>query len=217
MASRTGIDRRSAAEAAAAVAAGVAWSVARASVAAAAASSAVATERRRLARELHDGLSQELALLSLRATDGIVAETAERALDEARHAIFGLYVGPAQPFDELLRRLVQDLARRWERQAEVVVVHPWDPDVRTQEPILRIVREAMANAFRHGEAASVQVRIDGRLGLLRVVDDGLGFDVASATGGFGLEGMRDRAAALGGHLAVTSTPTVGTVVELVLR
>jgi signal transduction histidine kinase len=87
-----------------------------------------------------------------------------------------------------------------------------------QEQLLRIVREAVTNAARHGEPSVVRVAFtNGGVLRLSVEDDGIGFDPASAErNGFGLVGMRERAAAIGGEFRVESHPNVGTRVEVVI-
>ena len=72
---------------------------------------------------------------------------------------------------------------------------------------LRIAREAVANAARHGRPESISVEL--REGALRVVDDGCGFDPARSRPGFGLASMRERAAAVGAALDVASAPGKG--------
>jgi signal transduction histidine kinase len=86
-----------------------------------------------------------------------------------------------------------------------------------QEQLLRIVREAVTNAVRHGSANVVRVEFSNGQGLhLRIEDDGVGFDPAGVhPNGFGLIGMRERAAALGGQLFIAST-SEGTQIEVVL-
>ena len=82
---------------------------------------------------------------------------------------------------------------------------------------MRIVREAVTNAVRHGSASVVRVDFSNGQGLrLRIEDDGVGFDPAEAhPNGFGLVGMRERAAALGGQLFLAST-SEGTQIEVVV-
>jgi len=91
------------------------------------------------------------------------------------------------------------------------------PDVR--EALVRIAREAVTNAARHGDAGLVRVELENGSGLtLRIVDDGRGFDAAAARrsrrGGFGLVSMSERAKAVGGVLHVASTRGAGTTVEV---
>jgi two-component system NarL family sensor kinase len=85
-----------------------------------------------------------------------------------------------------------------------------------REALVRIVREAVTNAARHGEASAVRIVLagDGET-VLRIRDDGKGFsaDDNTAPVGFGLRSMRERAEALGGSLRVTSSET-GTLVEV---
>ena len=89
------------------------------------------------------------------------------------------------------------------------------PDV--VENVLRIVREAVTNAARHGHAPSITLR-GWRDEALHVVveDDGAGFDPEAVTRGFGLVSMRERAAALHGSLDLRSAPGRGTRVEVTL-
>jgi len=87
-------------------------------------------------------------------------------------------------------------------------------DVR--EALVRIVREAVTNAARHGRASLVRVELqdDGDLLRLRVLDDGVGFDPRTADGGFGLRSMRERAGGVGGRARISSTPGHGTAVDV---
>ena len=97
--------------------------------------------------------------------------------------------------------------------------HGLNPIVRDEA--CRIAREALRNAFRHAQAQRITVQIDyqKRQFLLRVTDDGSGFDDetvrrTAAAGHFGLQGMRERAASIGGRLNVKTTGDSGTEVEL---
>jgi len=93
------------------------------------------------------------------------------------------------------------------------------PDVR--EALVRIAREAVTNAARHGDAGLVRVELELENGTglkLRIVDDGRGFDAAKQRrrGGFGLVSMSERARAVGGVLRVASVRGTGTTVEVEL-
>ena len=188
----------------------------------------VLEERRRIARDLHDGLAQELAfmvtttrkLVDARYGDPELiqlASAAERGLDESRRAIASLAQRNHQPFDVALMQTVEEVGDRLGAQVLVTA----DPAPRLpqerQEQLLRIVREAVTNAVRHGSANVVRVEFSNGHGLnLRIEDDGVGFDPAAVhPNGFGLIGMRERAAALGGQLFVASTAE-GTQIEVVL-
>ena len=195
-----------------------------------------ADERSRLARELHDGLAQDLWLAKLRtgelvSMEGLppearrAAESAVAAIDvglsDAREAVAALRSTTHEEsgFCALVRRAAEDHGDRFGLRVEFTFEgdHTAHIAPRTQAEALRIVREALANVARHADATLVGVRLattDGRI-VLRVADNGHGFDVASARGkGFGLTSMRERAALIGGRLRIASGPESGTLVTL---
>jgi signal transduction histidine kinase len=189
----------------------------------------VLDERRRIARDLHDGLAQELAYI-VRTTREMgsasevqpevvrIAASAERALDESRRAIAALSLRLQEPFDAVLVQTVEDLAQRLD--ARILIDAEPSPALlpNHQEQLLRIVREAVANAARHGGAEVVRVRLTNR-GQLRISvdDDGVGFDpVHPKAQGFGLLVMRERAKAIGADFSLSSKPAGGTHVEVML-
>ena len=191
-----------------------------------AAERATLDERRRIARDLHDGLAQELAFVTTqlrhRSPAGDpealrpISAAAERALSESRRAIHMLTTGRDEPLPRALAQTVEEVAGRMGAS----VVLDLDEDVAvppsTREELVRVVREAVSNAVRHGAAPSVVVELRGGDELtLRVRDDGDGFDPESVgRDGFGLTSMRERAEALGGRCRVRSRPGGGTEVEV---
>jgi signal transduction histidine kinase len=174
---------------------------------------AVLEERRRLARDLHDGLAQELAFIASEAS-GAVAAAAERALDESRRAIAALTRPIDEPIELALGQAAEEVAGRVGTTLELAVdsAEPVAPAVR--EALIRIVREAVTNAARHGRAAHVRVSLRERL--LQVVDDGDGCELrrALAAPGFGLISMRERAEVVGAGFSFTSAPGRGATVEV---
>ena len=189
---------------------------------------AVFEERRRVARELHDGLAQELAFIrsqtaamasgmSLPDMVGHVATAAERALEESRRAIETLTDGGCAPLDQSIRAAAEEVAARHGAQVEVDV-QPRSIPPRVSEALLRVVREATGNAVRHGAARCVLVRLacDNRCLRLSIVDDGRGFVPERVRRGFGLTSMRQRVEALGGQLDIRSQEGRGTTVEAVV-
>ncbi len=193
---------------------------------------AVHDDRRRMARELHDGLTQELTYISsqsrrlvARGEDTAIAErisaASSRALDEARRAIAALARPVDQPFDQALQQLADELADRY----DVKIVTHLEPgahlDPLQGETLLRIVGEAVRNAVRHGGAHRVELRMNDSPLCLSISDDGTGFDpdrpVGHRPGGFGLTSMRERAESLGGELSISSSPGEGAVVRVSLR
>jgi signal transduction histidine kinase len=187
---------------------------------------AVLEERRRLARDLHDGVAQELGFIATRAQelaasrDGEaqrIAAAAERGLDEARRAIAALTRAVDEPLDVALAQAAEEVAGRAGARVRLSLDPAADVPATTREALLRIVREAVTNATRHGGAGSISVELTNGDGLsLRIADDGVGFDPKRPSVGFGLISMRDRARALGGELRVVSSPGHGTEVEVVL-
>jgi signal transduction histidine kinase len=193
------------------------------------AESRVVEERRRIARELHDGLAQELAFIAntaheLVAFDGEagqlrqVASAAQRGLDESRRAIAALTRDGDDPFDIALVQAVEEVGRRLGARVQVDAEPDVEIEPREQEQMLRIVREAVTNAARHAHADLVRVELtNGGPVRVRIEDDGVGFDPAAGSPtGFGLVTMRERAAAIGGAFRVDSEPGRGTTIEFEL-
>lgn len=201
---------------------------------------AVYGERMRLGREIHDTLLQSLAGLALQL-DGIehsvtaadprapsqiarIREQLEEHVREVRQSIWDLRSPAPQPrslVDALgdgVRRLADDSVH-----LEVAVAGTPRPcPERIERQLLRIAREAVINAVRHGKARSVSLTLafDRRALRLTVTDNGCGFDSAEAGhdahGHYGLVAMKERAVAAGGSCTVTSRPGAGTEVDVVL-
>jgi len=184
-------------------------------------------ERRRIARELHDGLAQELAFVATQARLFMsspaavevkyLAAAAERALDESRRAIALLAHPTDQTLDAAIVETVEELTSRVGSSPRFLV----EPDVtvlpHTRETLLRIVREAVTNAHRHGHANLITVELSNSSGIhLRIADDGQGFDPTEVddTAGYGLSTMRARVRSLGGEFSIESRPAVGTTVQV---
>jgi signal transduction histidine kinase len=192
------------------------------------AQAAVLEERRRVARDLHDGLAQELAFLSreshrlAESSDEKVAAhlaaAADRALSESRQAIAMLAFATDQPLDAMISHTARELTLRAGAELKL------DLDPRAHLPtearlaLVRIVREAIWNGLRHGKATKIAVELSLEQNLtLRVRDNGVGFDPdrsQSWAAGFGLIGIEERARALGGAARFHSRPGEGTEVEV---
>jgi two-component system sensor histidine kinase UhpB len=187
------------------------------------------SERRRVAQELHDEIGQNLtaAVLELnRVREGGVVLT--DALDDAqalaRESLETLSAITARlrpaTFDDLgLASALQSLAADSERRTGVEVETSFDGalqglDDDAELVLFRVAQEAVTNALRHAECSRVTIRLqrdDGQV-VLRVEDDGGG--VGGAISGAGIRGMRERAAMIGGRLAISSATIGGTAVEL---
>ena len=187
---------------------------------------AVLEDRRRLARDLHDGLTQELSYIYARAQrlehhpeDRGVAEqlsaAAGRALDEARHAIGALTRPVDQAFAQSLQQTVDDLARRYDVQTATAIEESVMVTPEQAEAIYRITGEALRNAVRHGGAHCVTVGLTAEPLVLTVEDDGRGFHPEGVVSrGFGLTSMRERAEGAGASYALTSADGQGTKVRV---
>jgi len=196
------------------------------------ADAAVADERRRTARELHDGLVQELSFIRSRAatlaggrSDPLalnqVMTAADRALEESRLAISTLAGEGLGNLEPVLRRAAEDIAGR--AHVKVTVENPDALELppHTSVVLSRVVREASSNAVNHGAAGSIAIRVErhGSRGVsMTVTDDGKGFHAEQppSPAGFGLRSMAERIAALGGELVVDSTPGSGTTIRAIL-
>lgn len=194
-----------------------------------AATQATAEERARLAREIHDGMAQQLWLARLKQgrllTEGVLSDEAlalaadvsssiDSAMDEARQAILALRPAEGSTFVEVMASYVDEFSDRFGIPAERRI----DPIVERLEPraqaeLLRIAQEALANARKHADPSRILVNIESTPDGLRltVADNGRGFDLGvGGVKGYGLRSMRERAELIGASLAVESRPMDGT-------
>jgi signal transduction histidine kinase len=180
--------------------------------------------RRRLERDLHDGVQQGLVLLALdlRSVEAMVpadlpqlqARISEigdgltRLLDELREISRGLH--PAILTERGLESAVKALARRSAVPATLTVHAERRLPERVEVAGYYVVSEALTNAARHAQASVVHVGIDAADECVRISirDDGVGG--ADPAHGSGLIGLVDRVEALGGELTITSAPGAGT-------
>ncbi|MFJ4073628.1 sensor histidine kinase [Curtobacterium sp. NPDC089991] len=195
----------------------------------------IASERERLAREIHDTVAQNLAgivMLTERARGDlandrsdaleerltVLEESARAALEESRTLVAA---GAAGMTRDSLAGALHRLAERHTRETgTLVTVDASDCvlDRDAQVVLLRVAQEALSNVRAHAGSGSAQVRLvseDGQT-VLRITDDGAGFDPEQPTGGHGLRGLRERLALAGGTCTITSALGRGTVVEAIL-
>jgi signal transduction histidine kinase len=190
---------------------------------------ATAEERRRIARDLHDGLAHELAFIASKArgASGLapaeadsreLASAADRALDEARRAITVLSATRPESVASAVTQTAEDLGSRLGVPVLIDLADGIEVSGKETEQLLRIVREAITNAAVHGRPSFITVSLRSEQGIRLVVsDDGCGFDLARTDRtGFGLVSMRERAVSIGGYFAVHSAPSRGTRIEVTL-
>jgi signal transduction histidine kinase len=197
---------------------------------------AEAGERARIARELHDAISQDL--FSLRLLAGGVRkalpassplrpqiETMEQTANQTMHEMQALLLElrPAALQDAGLIPALEELCHAYHERLGVAVDADLDP-VELAPPVehavLRIVQEALANAVKHARPNRIRLRLqqqDGQVAVT-VTDDGAGFDpsIAEQRHGMGLGLIRQRVAELGGTFQLDSTPGQGTTVQVLL-
>jgi signal transduction histidine kinase len=192
---------------------------------------AVARERARIARDLHDGIATDLAgAISLfkvymegrkgqpDQTLKNVFEIMERLLKHVRETLAELRPGAIGP-DGLvgdLRRQADEFARVYGIRVELSNSGTEDLlSAQQREVVAQVVRETLTNVRRHSGSSICRVKMafDARPFLIEVSDEGRGFH-SGGSGGYGLVGMRERAAGIGGRLEVVSTEGRGTTVFL---
>jgi signal transduction histidine kinase len=209
----------------------------RAELAAAERQAGTLAERQRLARDLHDTLTQGFASIVLlleaaqeslalgRPVDRHIRQALRSARDnlaESRQVVWALRPRPLaeQPLPLALGELTGRLAEETGLHAETLATGTTRRlPAHVEEALLRIVQEALANIRKHAAASRVTVTLSylEDVVTLDVQDDGVGFDQAAevaAAGGLGLRAMRERVAALGGSLVVESAPGEGTTIAV---
>jgi signal transduction histidine kinase len=189
------------------------------------------SERERIARDLHDGLAQDLACIAAqgqRLDSSVGPEhplmvATRRAIAASRGAIADLWASTAPSTDAALRLIANELEHRFDVEIDVRVetdaplTGDGDLEPHQREDLVRIVREAIVNAAQHGGATRVDVALSNRERdlLVRVSDDGRGI-ADTMRPGFGVHTMRARAASLGGQLTAYARAEGGTELELVV-
>jgi two-component sensor histidine kinase len=199
----------------------------------------VLQERARLSREIHDtlaqgfvGISSQLDALAIKLDEDAAAarqhldlarRMARHSLTEARRSVTDLRTPELEQQD--LPAALTAFAHRWVGGTSVAV------EVQTcelkrklpqdlQDNLLRIAQEAVANTLKHAKAAKIwiELRLAGPAVALRIQDNGVGFEPSGALsmlgGHYGILGMRERAAKLGGEFHLASRPGGGTLVEV---
>ncbi|MGE7758674.1 sensor histidine kinase [Peribacillus sp. NPDC097895] len=194
----------------------------------------VSQERNRLARELHDSVSQQLFAASMfmsaiteSQTDmektemkqfKVVEEMIHQSQLEMRALLLhlrpvalkgkSLHEGMKELLLELAQKVTMDI--NWKME-------PVTLDKGIEDHLFRILQESISNTLRHAKANSLEVLLIVRDGLiiLRITDDGIGFNVdESKTGSYGLQNMHERAVELGGTMQLVSVPNKGTKLEV---
>jgi signal transduction histidine kinase len=204
-----------------------------------------AAERNRVARDIHDSLGHHLTAIAVQlekaqafrdrdetAADQAVAEArslARQALRDVRDSVAALRDGLSAPLSAMLDDLVRQAGPGEPQVILTVTGDEAGVGVAARTVLFRTAQAALTNARRHSGARLVwvSVTVDDREARLVVTDNGKGFDPSrygtltgrmaeDGSGGFGLLGMRERAALAGGHAEIASRPGAGTTVTVTI-
>jgi signal transduction histidine kinase len=190
-------------------------------------------ERSRLAREIHDGLAQDLWLAKLTASKlarhpsldsdaRVLAEDLLRSIDaglaEAQTAVVAMrtQAEPIITLSKLVERQVEEFSDRFGLHVDCHVEDGPPVPARVSIEVLRILQEALNNVRKHANARRVVVTLASHRDAIKlsVRDDGTGFDPLTLASGYGRQSMHERAQSVGARLVIISAPGRGTTVTL---
>ena len=196
---------------------------------------AIIEERQRLARDLHDAVSQQLFALNMMSSASIkimdrdietaksqmidVADLASKAQVEMRALL--LHLRPIQLSEDSLCTGISKLVDELEKKSGVNFQLTFDeiPELPRgiEENLFRIVQESLGNALRHANASEIRITIKLKQNqlLLHIKDNGSGFEVSNQKkGAYGLGSIQERCDEIGGQFRIASRPSEGTLVEV---
>ena len=194
----------------------------------------VVQERNRLARELHDSVSQQLFAASMlmsainesdESNNPAISkqlELVEKAIHQSQLEMRALllHLRPVALKGKTLKEGVEQLLIELTQKVPMDItwkVEIFDVDKGVEDQLFRIIQESVSNTLRHAKATSLHVLLINRddLIILRVIDNGIGFDVEKVkTSSYGLENIRERALEVGGEFKAISLPNEGTRIEV---
>lgn len=199
--------------------------------------SAIIEERQRLARELHDAVSQQLFAISMTATAvgrtldkdfgkaqrqvALIEEMAAVAQSEMRALL--LHLRPVYLEGKPLEQGLMELVNELKVKVPMEIVFEMDKGIHLlkgiENHLFRIVQEAMSNALRHSKANKMEIRIQLRQDTVRVMiyDDGVGFELNDKKQtSYGLSNMRERVTEIGGSIQFITALNKGTRIEITI-
>ncbi|MET1248793.1 sensor histidine kinase [Sporolactobacillus sp. STCC-11] len=194
----------------------------------------VSEERNRLARELHDSVSQQLFAASMLMSTinelrpvsediesrqlKLVEQTIHQSQLEMR-ALF-LHLRPVQLHGKALKQGMDELLLELKQKVPLninAMIEPIKLERGIEDQLFRILQESVSNTLRHAKAQNLDVLLIKRehFVILRVTDDGVGFKMQAAKpGSYGLQNMKERTAQIGGQIKLVSLPDKGTSLEI---
>ncbi|PLT35958.1 sensor histidine kinase [Bacillus sp. V5-8f] len=194
----------------------------------------VSQERNRLARELHDSVSQQLFAASmlmsaiteskpdLKSAEAKQLKMVEGMIHQSQLEMRALllHLRPVPLRDKSLQEGIQELLTELSQKVPINITWKIEPillDRGIEDHLFRILQESVSNTLRHAKATNLEVLLIGRddLIIMRIVDNGLGFNIEdSKTGSYGLQNMHERAMEIGGTMKIVSVPNKGTRLEV---
>ena len=196
---------------------------------------AIIEERQRLARELHDAVSQQLFAISMTAT--ALSRTMDKDFEKAKHQIalieemasvaqsemraLLLHLRPVHLEGKKLTDGLRELVRELQAKVPIEIAYEIEEDIALsrgiEDHLFRIVQEALSNTLRHSKASKLLLLLKkhGETVMLSVRDNGIGFDVEQKKHtSYGIVTMQERVNELGGSLAIISSPGAGTRIDI---
>ncbi|MNW31263.1 Sensor histidine kinase LiaS [compost metagenome] len=197
--------------------------------------SAIVEERQRLARELHDAVSQQLFAISMTAT--AVGRTLDKDFDKAKRQValieemsavaqsemraLLLHLRPVYLEGKHLEQGLRELVKELELKVPMEIDFEMDSSIRlikgVENHLFRIIQEAMSNTLRHAKATRMEIRILEREDAIRVMirDNGIGFELDERKqASYGLSTMQERISEVGGAIQFVTAPGKGTRIEM---
>ncbi len=197
--------------------------------------SAVTEERQRLARELHDAVSQQLFAISMTATAAgrtidqdidktkrqiaLIEEMSSVAQSEMRALL--LHLRPVHLKGKSLAEGLEELIQELQAKVPIDIRFDMDRQMRlnkgVEDQLFRIVQEALSNILRHSKASRTDIRlyIDQDVVKLLIRDNGIGFDIQEKKhASYGIETMQERVNEIGGSMQIVSAPGKGTKLDI---
>lgn len=197
--------------------------------------SAVVEERQRLARELHDAVSQQLFAISMTAT--AIGRTIEKDFDKAQRQVtlieemssvaqsemraLLLHLRPVHLEGKRLTQGLHELLLELKAKVPIEIDFDMDEEIRLakgiEDHLFRIVQEALSNTLRHSKATEMELRLKKRSEMVRLTiqDNGIGFDMdVKKHASYGMVSMQERVNEIGGSIHIISAPNKGTRIDI---
>jgi signal transduction histidine kinase len=191
-------------------------------------------ERNRIAREIHDGLGHTLAAQMIQINNALLfwQSDGERALSflkqskqlgseafvEIRKSV-SMLRNPIhdQSLAMSLNKLLADFQQTTKIEVNAILGDTSALSMDVITALFRIIQESLTNISKHSQATKIHIKLQqSEMVSLSIEDNGQGFNATQNTTGFGLQGMRERAVALGGHLTIRSQPGQGCAISVIL-